>query len=144
MKRFLLLPAAGALLAAAAPQPLVEVANGDWSQLPPLQQRSNDHLFSNGMARVFQIASQRKCAIPGLSYRRLDLKLSFAVQYNPDGSLARVVLPRLNCPEVESILGGTLLGMLKGGDYRPTGENPDGWYRGQLAYGYEAEQQLAI
>jgi hypothetical protein len=34
------------------------------------------------------------------------------------------------------VLGGAVLEMLQGGDYRPTGKNPDGWYQGDLSFSY--------
>jgi hypothetical protein len=145
MKRFLAVPLFFAITAATAPQPVVEVATGDWSQLPQLEHRSNDYLGTNWMARLFQIATQRKCAIPGYSYRKLDLRLSFAVQYNPDGSPARIVIPALNCPEAEAIIGGAVAAMVKKRDYAPKSLSADQlWYRGMLIYGYEAELQSRI
>ena len=137
MKRFLALPLVLAILAAAAP-PKVEVADGDWSWLPMLESRGYDHLDPKLMARLWEIAQQRQCKLPGYSGGKLDLRLSFAAQYNPDGSLARVILPRMNCTEAEGIIAGAVLEMMKAGDYRPTGQNPDGWYRGNFAFGYEA------
>lgn len=43
-------------------------------------------------------------------------------------------MPRLNCPEVEGILGGILLRMVENGDYQATGANRDNWYRGTLGF----------
>ena len=77
--------------------------------------------------------------LPGRSGRmkkELNLSLSFAAQFQPDGTLNRVVLPKLNCPEGEGVIGGAILEMMKGGDYRPTGKNLDGWYRGQFSFSY--------
>jgi len=145
MKRFIAVPLCLATMAATTPQPVVEVATGDWSQLPPLEHRSNGYMGTNWVARVFQIASQHKCAIPGYSYRKLDLQLSFAVQYNPDGSAARIVIPALNCPEAEAIIGGAVAAMVKARDYAPKSLTSDQlWYRGTLRYGYEAELQSKI
>jgi hypothetical protein len=145
MRSFLAVPLLFATMAATGPQPVVEVATGDWSQLPALEHRSNDHLGSNGMARVFQLAYHHECTIPGYSYRKLDLRLSFAVQYNPDGTAARIVIPSLNCPEAEAIIGGAVAAMVKGRDYAPARLAPDQlWYRGTLIYGYEAELQSKI
>ena len=139
MKRLLALPLFLAIIAAAPPAPKVQVADGDWSWLPMLESRGYEHLDSKVMARLWEIAEQRQCRLPGYSSNKLDLRLSFAAQYNPDGSLAELILPRMNCPEAEGIIAGALLDMMKGGDYRPTGQNPDGWYRGTFAFGYEAE-----
>lgn len=139
MMRFVALPLALAALAAAAPpMPKVETADGDWSQLPLLQSRGYDHLHSNVMQRLWELAKARQCTIPGYSNGKIDMRLSFAVQYNPDGTIARLVLPKMNCPEAEGIIAGALIEMMQGGDYRPTGKSEEGWYRGNLTFGYEA------
>ena len=49
--------------------------------------------------------------------------MSFAAQFSRDGTLNRIVMPKLNCPEAEGILGGVLLKMVQSGDYRPDGSN---------------------
>jgi hypothetical protein len=137
MKRLLALPLLLATLAAAAPGPKVEVATGDWNDLPALQSRGYDHLHSNVMQRIWEIAHARTCSIPGYSIGKLDFRMSFAAQYNPDGSVARVIVPKLNCPEAEGVLAGALVEMIQGGDYRPTGTSPEGWYKGSLTFGFE-------
>jgi hypothetical protein len=90
------------------------------------------------MVRLHQIASQGECDLPGYAGSRLDLRLSFAARYGPGGSLQRIVIPNLNCPQAEGIIGGALLEMMEGGDYRPTGKNPQGWYQGQFAFSFAA------
>jgi hypothetical protein len=137
MKAYLALPLFAALVAASAPPVTVETANGDWSQLPQLSQRGFNHLNTKMMVRLHEIASHRQCELPGYLGNRLDLRLSFAAQFDPDGSLRRVVIPKLNCPEAEGIVGGALLEMMQGGDYRPTGKNPDGWYQGKFTFSFE-------
>jgi len=136
MKRLLALPLFLATLAAAGPMPKVEVATGDWSQLPPLQSRNYDHLQSNVMQRLWEIAHTKTCTIPGYSIGNLDFRMSFAAQYNPDGSVARLIVPKLDCPEAEGILAGALVEMIQGGDYRPTGKSEEGWYKGSLTFGF--------
>jgi hypothetical protein len=117
----------------------VETANGDWSQLPALHHRGYDHLSSKMMQKLFEISSEGKCVLPGRYggvKSELNLSLSFAAHFEPDGTLTRVILPKLNCPEGEGVIGGALLEMMKGGDYRPTGKNLDGWYRGEFSFSY--------
>ena len=137
MKHLLVL----ALLAVPVPAAAVsvETANGDWSKLPALHHRGYDHLSTKMMQKLFEISSEGKCVLPGRSGRmkkELNLSLSFAAQFQPDGTLNRVVLPKLNCPEGEGVIGGAILEMMQGGDYRPTGKNLDGWYRGQFSFSY--------
>ena len=137
MKRYLALPLFMALVAASAPPVTVEAATGDWSKLPQLSQRGYNHLNTKMMVRLHEIASHGQCRLPGYLGKRLDLRLSFAAQFDPDGTLRRVVIPKLDCPEAEGIVGGALLEMMQGGDYRPTGRNPDGWYQGSFTFGFE-------
>jgi hypothetical protein len=118
-----------------AASPTVETADGNWGQLPKLKQRSSDHMSNVAINRIHEIAEERKCQIPGASTRGLtQFEMSFAAQFQPDGTLTRVLLPRLACPEAEGILGGILLKMIEGGDYRPSGKTEDGWYRGELSF----------
>jgi len=137
MKRLLALPLLLATMAAAAPMPKVEVATGDWNDLPALQSRGYDHLHSNVMQRIWELAHSRTCTIPGYSIGNLDFRMSFAAQYNPDGSVARVIVPKLDCPEAESVLAGAVVEMIQAGDYRPTVKSEQGWYKGSLTFGFE-------
>jgi hypothetical protein len=137
MKRFLAPALFLVLAAASAPQVSVITSDGDWSRLPELNQRGYEHLNTKMMIKLHEIAMSRQCQLPGIVGNRLDLNLSFAAQYNRDGSLKTIVIPRYNCPEAEGVIGGALLEMMQGGDYKPTGKNPDGWYRGNFGFAFE-------
>ena len=115
----------------------VETAYGNWSYLPLLHHRGYNHLSSKMMHKLFEISSEGKCILPGRSGRmksELNLSLSFAAHFQPDGTLTRIILPKLNCPEAEGVIGGALLEMMRAGDYKPTGKNLEGWYRGQFGF----------
>ena len=136
MKRFLAL----SLLLSSLPAPVlaaspsVEVANANWSYLPNMKQRSSFHLSNVAIARIHEIAREGQCVIPGVEGSLLELDLPFAAHFNPDGSVDRIVMQKLGCQEAEGILGGVLLKMIQGGDYKPDGSNEDGWYRGTLSF----------
>ena len=142
MKLFLALPAALALIAAAPQSVTVETANGNWSHLPRLKPRSYDHLNSVMMAKLYEIAAEGRCRLPGFAANKIDFDLTFAAQYDRDGTLRRIVIPKFNCPEAESVIGGTVLEMLQGGDYQPTGKNPYGWYRGNFSFTFEGKSPI--
>lgn len=131
-------------LAAAAASPAgavtVEAANGDWSTLPQLSQRGYQHLSEKMQAKLYEIASSQQCNSFVPTQGRLDLKMTFAVQYAPDGSLSRVVLPQLNCPEAEGVAGGMLLEMVQAGDYAATGKSANGWYQGTLGFTFAGDR----
>ena len=114
----------------------VETATGDWSKLPQLSQRGYDHLSETMQAKLYEIAASKQCPSFLLKTDRLDFRTSFAVQYASDGSLSRIVFPKLDCPAAESVVGGTLLEMVQGGDYAPGGKSAAGWYQGGLGFSF--------
>jgi hypothetical protein len=132
-----------ALLLAAVSVPAsavtVEAATGDWSKLPQLDQKGYSHLDEKMQAKLYEIAGSQKCPSFKLVQDRLDLRLSFAVKYAPDGTLDRVILPELNCGEAAGVIGGTLLAMLQGGDYAASGKSANGWYQGTLGFSFAGE-----
>ena len=139
MKSFWAFPLLLASASMATATVTVEAANGDWSKLPQLSQRGYDHLNEKMMAKLYEIAASKQCPSFGLSLGRLDLRIGFAVQYASDGSLSRLVIPKLNCPEAESIAGGAVLEMIQAGDYVPTGKSGNGWYQGTLGFAFKGE-----
>lgn len=133
----LLLAAASAPAAAAV---TVETATGDWSKLPQLSQRGYDHLSETMQAKLYEIAASKQCPSFLLKTDRLDFRTSFAVQYASDGSLSRIVFPKLDCPSAESVIGGTLLEMIQGGDYAPGGKSAAGWYQGGIGFSFAGKE----
>jgi hypothetical protein len=136
MTRFLV---TALLLASVSPgpalaAPTVEVADGNWSWLPQMRQRSNAELSNIAIGEIREIAQTQKCGALVTKKDAVEIDISFAAHFAPDGTPTRIVMPRLNCPEVESILGGVLREMVEKGDYRPDGRNSDGWYRGTLSF----------
>lgn len=136
MKRLLSAPLLLALAAASAPQPLVEVATGDWSNLPALEIARYSHLSTAIMTKLNEIKRKHRCDLAGQG-NNLDMSISFAAQFRPDGRLTRVLLPPLHCAEAESWIGSTLVQSLEGGDFVRRENNPEGWYRGNLSFYWE-------
>jgi hypothetical protein len=133
-----------ALLAAAASTPasagvMVATATGDWSNLPQLSQHGYNHLDEKMQAKLFEIAQSNKCPAFVLQQGRLDLHVTFATQYAAHNSLQALLLPKLDCAEAESVLGGTLLEMVQKGDYVPTGHSESGWYQGGLTFSFAGD-----
>jgi hypothetical protein len=119
---------------ASAPATTVEVATGDWSGLPELRTRGSDTISARAVARIHEIVATGECSLPGQSKRKLDLTVPFAVQFQPNGTVERIIIPRMNCAPVESIMGRVLLDLVAAGEYRATGENLQGWYRSEISF----------
>ena len=114
----------------------VETATGDWSKLPQLSQRGYNNLNEKMQAKLYEIAESKQCPAFGLRQDRLDFSITFAVQYAADGSLSRIVFPKLDCAQAESVVGGALLEMVRAGDYAPAGKSAAGWYKGGLGFSF--------
>ena len=112
----------------------VQVADTDWSYLPRMQHVSNNHLDNIMLAGVHDVIRRGDCEIPGQRRHSVDLTVPFAAQLSADGQVRRLVLKPLGCAEVEGIVAGALLEMLKGGDYRATSRNAEGWYQGEFSF----------
>ena len=112
----------------------VEVATGNWDSLPYAKERGLGSISSTAVARIHEVIASGDCVVPGQSKRKLDMTVPFALQFGPDGSLQKVVLQKLGCAEIEGILGGTVLELVKLGKYGPTGENSAGWYRSEISF----------
>jgi hypothetical protein len=112
----------------------VETASGDWSKLPQMSQRGYDHLSEKMQAKLYEIAESKQCPSFTLNQGRLNFRIGFAAQYAVDGSFSRLILPKLDCPEAESVTGGAILEMIQAGDYAPTGKSGNGWYQGTLGF----------
>ena len=133
MKYLLAAPLFFALVAASAPPVSVIAGTGDWSNLPPIRDNGSMHLSKNLVLALNDIATRHECSLPGYKPRSFDFNMSFAALFDDDGNLLQIVIPKLNCPKAEAVIGGTLKEMIQGGDYRPT-QHTTAWYRGDLSF----------
>ena len=134
MMRLGALPLLLIVTAASAPPVSVVAATGDWSNLPEIRDNGSDHQSKNLMLALTDIAIKRECALPGFKGDRFDFNMSFAAFFEADGSLRQIVIPKLNCPKAEAVIGGTLQEMIEGGDYKPPARGKPGWYGGDLSF----------
>lgn len=136
MKSIFALVLAVGMTTAAPATVRVEAASGDWKNLPQLTHNGYAHLSEKMQAKLFQIAESKSCPSFVLNQGRLDFRIGFAVQYEANGPLARLLLPKLGCAEAEGVAAGALLEMLQSGDYSPTGKSSAGWYQGTLGFSF--------
>ena len=125
-----------AAISTSAPAVTVETAGGDWSKLPQLSQRGYEHLSEKMQAKLYEIAESKACPAFGLDQGRLNFRMGFATQYGADGTLSRLIMPSLGCPEAQSVAGGAILEMIQAGDYAPSGQSRNGWYQGTLGFSF--------
>jgi hypothetical protein len=126
---------AGLLFAAAqGPAATLEVATGDWSNIPYAESRNFTNIVSpEAVGRLHDIMAKGECVIPGQSKKRLNITVPFLMHYGSDGKIDRLVLRKLGCTEVESVLGSALIRLAEKHQYKATGKNDAGWYRSEFS-----------
>jgi hypothetical protein len=126
-----------ALLAASAPAAAQKVvaSDADWSYLPQMPRTAQHHLTPEAITSIHAEIIAGNCTLPGQSDRELDMSVPFAARFDESGKVEQLVIRKLGCPRIEGIIAGALLEMIGAQEYKPTGKNPDGWYRGVVSFG---------
>jgi hypothetical protein len=114
---------------AAYAQP-VDVGTGDWSTLPEARQRGQIAVGGAVATAIEVMARERKCNVPGMGPRRVDLSVPFTLKFNSPRQVERIVIRDLGCPELETLLGRVVQRLASEGEFI-AGSTP-GWYRSVL------------
>lgn len=123
---------AAAVAAGPAAAQQVSVASGDWSNIPEIEQRGMSRISVRAVDAITKAVEAGGCPAAARP-KGVALSIPFLVEFAPSGEVRHIVLQNMSCPEVESLVGGALLQLAKEREYRATGENALGWYRGQFA-----------
>lgn len=121
-----------ALIAAASTAPNVSTATGDWSNIPLVAKRNNSEGLTFVVDAIDAAVRSNECTIPGATRKRMDLQIPFLIQFDRSGAVTEVVVQKLGCASVETAMGNAILRLAERGEYRPTGVNQTGWYRGEF------------
>lgn len=111
----------------------VEVADGDWSDFPTLEKSQTVSLGDGAMGDIDRLVAAGKCSKIG-NKKRIRMEIPFIAQFTPEGTVERVMLQRIGCPEVETIAANAALYAAKWGRIKPGDSNAAGWYRGFVSY----------
>ena len=132
MRKFLTAVAMLVIAVPAAAQ-RVEVADGDWSDFPALEKSQTVNLGDGAMADIDRLVAAGKCDQLGTK-KRIRMEIPFIAQFSDTGTVERVMLQRINCPEVETIAANAAYYAAKWGRIKPGSSNAAGWYRGSVSY----------
>lgn len=119
---------------AAASAQSVEVAGGDWTNVPAIEAAGEHRISNEILDRMHELAAQGVCEVPGMRRNRINLTIPFVLRFTEQGGIERVVVRNMGCPQLETLLGGVVLELARAGEYRPTGENLERWYRSELSF----------
>lgn len=126
----------GAMIMAgtAANAQTVETAVGDWRNIPRIEAQGVHRMGFDWMDKMEALAKSRECEMPGLYPRKIDLTVPFMLNFGKDGTIQRVVVRKLGCEKLETLVGGAILQLAQAGEYRPSGANAGGWYRSEYSF----------
>jgi hypothetical protein len=129
---------AAALLLAAAPAAAqtIEVASGDWRNIPMMREQVGASVDSNAVAAIAEMVDRQECTIPGQRRGNLDMTVPFLVQYDTHGTIQRLVIHPLGCARAEGILAGAVLRLVQHGQFEPVGGPHEGWFRGEVGFAH--------
>lgn len=111
----------------------VDVADGDWRGIPLVQTGKPKSMSDRSMGRIEKLLQAGKCPRFG-DGDPIRLDVPFLLQFDAAGQVQRVVVRRVDCPDLEGVIGGVVISRAKAGYYTPTGQNATGWYRSNFNY----------
>jgi hypothetical protein len=128
-----LLIAALAFTATPSAAQQVEVAEGNWSDIPQVRAAGHGRMSDRALDKAAQLLGRDGPCATGKS--TIDMTVPFLLEFEPQGrAVRRIVVHKAGCVELEKLVGGVVLTLAQNGEYRPTGENLAHWYRGQISF----------
>jgi len=131
-----LLASALLLVAAPAAAQTIEVASGDWSNIPQMREQVGAAVDANAVAAIAEMVDRRECTIPGQRRGNLDMTVPFLVQFDAHGTIQRLVVHPLGCARAEGVLAGALLRLMQQRGFEPFGGRHEGWFRAEVGFAH--------
>jgi hypothetical protein len=121
--------------ATAAPAP-VTVGKFNETAFPKAVLRERRMPQEELTARADIIMKAKVCSFPGQTVDRYAITVPYAVLLQPSGTITKVVVRDVGCPDLEILTGQVANELGKAGDFKPTGAAGDQWYIGEVFYGH--------
>jgi hypothetical protein len=139
MRKAVLALAALSLSPAASAQTVVS-AHGNWSAIPAAKTRHSyaEYVDSNRLTLwMEQALRDGTCKVEGMSPKKFDVDVPYAVLVEPDGSVSQIMIPEMGCPALNTIIGSTVVELSRKGMFKPTGLAQAAWFRDRIAFARE-------
>jgi hypothetical protein len=136
MKRIGLLLAIAMLAVPAAAQ-TVQTGRGDFARFPALKKKNRPLELSRLIAWTSDILATGQCRLRGQRPEKFDIDVPYAALVEPDGTVRRIIIAEIGCPALETMVGSTVVEMVKRGDVKPTGQDQAYWYGDRIAFARE-------
>lgn len=119
---------ADASAAPAADDPPVNVGRFNPEAFPEVRMRHRRMPIGSMLARVESIIAEQRCAFPGQTVRRYDIRVPYVVKLEADGRVSEVVVTDMNCAPLEFYVGSMVRELARRGDFEPPRSGRSRWY----------------
>ena len=106
----------------------VDVGNANWSKLPAVTAKPSRIDTAQLATAVETILSTKQCTLRDQSSRHFDISVPYAVQFDPQGKVSRILVGSMDCTPLEQLVGYVVLARSDAGDYTAGNAGPDRWY----------------
>jgi hypothetical protein len=137
MKKLLLASLFVATASAAAPT--LETGSGDWSNIPVIRGMGSASVDMDVVTAMISLVESGECVIPGQRPGLIDMNVPFIAKFDARGEAERIVLRPSGCTRADGLLAAEVRRLVETGIFRAPRSDPDGWYRGELAFAYTRE-----
>jgi len=123
------------VLAAATSAP-VTVGKFNESAFPKAIMRERRIPHEELTARADIIMKAKACSFPGQSVDSYSVTVPYAVLVQPSGTVSKVIVHEVGCPDLEILTGQVANELSKAGDFKPTGAPGEQWYVSEVYYAH--------
>jgi hypothetical protein len=138
MKRIALILAMAALAAPASGQ-TVQTGRGEFAKFPQLRKKNIPMDYNLLIAWTSSILAKGECRIRGQRPEKFDIDVPYAALVEPDGTVKRIIIAEMGCPPLETMVGSTIVEMVKRGDVKPTGQAQALWFGDRISFARDGD-----
>ena len=117
----------------AAALPDIEVGRADWGtfeRVRPRVQLPTPRII----AKVEEIMRMRQCELPGQRTRRFDITVNYAIRFDQQRQVDRIVVEDIGCPLIETLVGNAVTELLRNDLMTLPATRDERWYTGDLNF----------
>lgn len=111
----------------------IDTGRGKFDSMPQISE--NWSLPTPAMVQeVRKILASGKCRMDGQSASHFDITVPFAVELRADGSTQHIVVGDRGCPEVETMVGETVVKLAALGAFKGKNAGATKWYASEINF----------
>lgn len=122
------------LVSAPAAAQTVQTGETDWSSFPRLKGKLRDLPTPTMVSRIEQLLADKECRLPGQEPEKFNIDVPFVVLLKPDGSVERLVVKKIGCPQIEAGVANVILERAARGDFRSGAPEAPSWYGSEISF----------